>query len=222
MHIRDRVEYDPVLDLGMPNNYMRWALEAIEEVGGKNGLAIILRDAGLDRLQYTPPPDNDAFEGFTSAHYASLTTAILSFFGRAAESMTMRVGRISARRAITQQAQLFNVPALLAEKDRPLDAQFRVGLKTIQEGIRKLWAAHGQGSVLTLEETEDAWLYVNETCPECAGKASDTPMCWLFVGVLRETTRWFTGRDFGIVETKCRALGAPACVWQIGKTPLAE
>jgi hypothetical protein len=134
--------------------------------------------------------------------------------------MTTRVGRVSARRAIAQQAQLFNVTALLTVKEKPLSEQFKVGLNAMQEGIRKLWALQGQDLVLKLEETDDAWLYINQSCPECAGRLADLPMCWLFVGVLRETTRWFTGRDFKIVETECRATGDPGCIWYISKTPL--
>jgi predicted hydrocarbon binding protein len=107
----------------------------------------------------------------------------------------------------------------MALKVMPLSVQFKLGLSNMQDGIRKLWSSHGQQTVLRLEETRDAWLYINETCPECAGKAADVPMCWLFVGVLHETTRWFTGKDFEIVETECRTMGAPACVWRISKTP---
>ena len=40
MNIHDKAEHDPVADMGLPNNYMRWALVAIEEVAGKNGLTI--------------------------------------------------------------------------------------------------------------------------------------------------------------------------------------
>jgi predicted hydrocarbon binding protein len=219
MNIRNKSEHDPVTDMGMPNNYVRWALESIEEIAGKNGLSIILREAGLEELQDNFPPDNDEFGALTAVHYTNLTAAILNFFGRAAKSMTARIGRVSARRAIDHQAQLFNVAALTALKVMPLTVQFKLGLSNMQDGIRKLWASQGQQSVLRLEETKDAWLYINETCPECAGKRADAPICWLFVGVLHETTHWFTGKNFEIVETECRTMGAPACVWRISKTP---
>jgi predicted hydrocarbon binding protein len=219
VQVRDRIEGDPVAAMGMPNNYMRWALEAIEEVAGQNGLAIILREAGLERLQHHPPPDDEAFAGLTTGQYADLTAAILNFFGRAAKSMTARVGRVSARRAIDQQARLFNVAALLALKVMPLNVQLKLGLAQMQDGLRKIWAAHDQQLILRVQETDEAWLYVNETCPECSGKAADEPICWLFVGTLRESGRWLTGKELEIVETECRAVGAPACVWRISKTP---
>ena len=57
-----------------------------------------------------------------------------------------------------------------------------------------------------------------ETCPVCAGKRADGPMCALFDGVLTEAVHWITGRDFAVREVQCRAMGAEACVWEIAKT----
>ncbi len=219
MNIRDKAERDPVAELGMPNNYVRWALEAIEDVAGKHGLVIILREAGLEYLRDHPLPDNDKIENFTMGHYADLNAAVLNFFGRAAKSMTMRVGRISAQRAIANQAKVFNVAALLTLKVMPLNMQLKLGASQMQEGFRKIWAAHGQKFVTRLEETEDSWLYIQETCPQCAGKESDEPICWIFTGTLQESIRWLTGKKLEIVQTECRAMGAPACVWRISKTP---
>ncbi|MGD9101719.1 MAG: 4-vinyl reductase, partial [Anaerolineae bacterium] len=100
MNIRNKAEHDSVADMGMPNSYVRWALEAIEEVAGKNGLAVILREAGLEALKDNFPPDTDDFGGLTMGQYSDLNAAVLNFFGRAARSMTMRVGRVSTRQAI--------------------------------------------------------------------------------------------------------------------------
>jgi len=34
-----------------------------------------------------------------------------------------------------------------------------------------------------------------------------------------EGVRWLTGKEFEVEEVECRATGAPACVWEISKTP---
>jgi predicted hydrocarbon binding protein len=128
---------------------------------------------------------------------------------------------VSARRAIDRQAKLFNIAALLGLKLMPLNVKLKLGLSQMQDGFRKIWAAHGQKMVSRVEETDAAWLFIRETCPECAGKVSDEPMCWLFVGSLRESTQWLTGKELEIVETECRAAGAPACIWRISKKPQA-
>ena len=61
MNIRNRAEHDPVADMGLPNSYMRWALEAIEEVAGKPGLTI----PRLPPEQLRPPPPE--FQGFPAS-----------------------------------------------------------------------------------------------------------------------------------------------------------
>jgi predicted hydrocarbon binding protein len=217
MNIRNKSSHDPVADMGLPNSYMRWALEAIEEVAGKPGLTIILREAGLETLQENLPPDDDAFGSLTMGQYATLNAAILNFFGRAAKSMTMRIGRVSSRHAIEKQAELFNIVALMALKVMPLNVQVKLGGVQLQDGFRKMYAAHDQQFIGRFEETDEAWFHIVETCTMCAGKVSEEPMCWLFTGTLSESLKWLTGKDFDVVETECRAAGAPACVWRISK-----
>jgi predicted hydrocarbon binding protein len=205
--------------MGLPNNYMRWALVAIEEVAGKNGLAVILREAGLEELKDNFPPDNDDFDGLKVRQFADLNSAVLNFFGRAARSMSMRVGRVSSRQAIEKQAELFNVVALMALKVMPLNMQMKLGQSKMYDGFHKIWAANGQQFMGRLEEEDDAWLHIRETCTNCAGKVSDEPICWLSTGTLHESIQWLTGKEFEIVQTECRAMGAPACVWRVSKKP---
>ncbi len=219
MNIRNKSQHDPVADMGLPNNYMRWALEAIEEVAGPPGLTIILRQAGLEWLQESLPPDDDEFGGLSTGQYADLNAAILNFFGRAAKSMTIRIGRVSSQHAIEKQAELFNIVALKALKVMPLNVQVKLGGGQMHDGFRKLYAAHGQQFSSRFEETDDAWLHIIETCLVCAGKVTDEPMCWLTTGTLSESLKWLTGKEFDVMETECRATGAPACVWRISKKP---
>ena len=51
MQIRNNPEHDPVMDLYIVDAYMLWALMAAEEVVGKNGLTVVLRQAGLEPLR---------------------------------------------------------------------------------------------------------------------------------------------------------------------------
>ncbi len=65
----------------------------------------------------------------------------------------------------------------------------------------------------------DKLAYITEDCPMCAGKLADEPICWLWTGSLKEAAHWQTGKEFEVVQVACRAMGDPACVWEIGKTP---
>ena len=50
MGIRAKPIHAPVTDLYFYDSAMLWALQATEEVAGKNGLAVVVRDIGLERL----------------------------------------------------------------------------------------------------------------------------------------------------------------------------
>jgi predicted hydrocarbon binding protein len=220
MQITNKTEYDPVADLYMVDAYMRWALLAAEEVVGHQGLSIVLRQSGLERLIDHYPPNELKLSGLLSyGDYASLSTGLLSFYGRAGKSMVLRIGRISAKHGIEQQGALFGLGAVIAAKVLPIPTQLKIGLETIQNGFQKLAGSVGQELHLRIEDRGDKWAYVAPECAMCAGKKADDRICWLFNGTLQESLHWQTGKDFHIEEVECRALGAPACVWEVSKTP---
>ena len=108
MEIRDKPEHDPVVDMPVLDAYMRWALLTTEEVVGRNGLAVLLRQIGLERLINNYPPEQLKFAtGLTLGEYASFNADLINFFGRAARSMTLRIGRQSARHGIEHQGALW-------------------------------------------------------------------------------------------------------------------
>lgn len=220
MVIKKKAEHDPVADLYMVDAYMRWALLAAEEVVGQRGLGIVLREAGLERLINNYPPNELRLSGNLSyGDYADLSSGLLNFYGRAGKSMVLRIGRISAKHGIEQQGALFGLGAVIAAKVLPLPTQLKIGLDTIQNGFQKLANSVGQELHLRIEDRGDRWAYVAPECAMCAGKQADDRICWLFNGTLQESLHWQTGKDLVIEEVECRALGAPACVWEVSKTP---
>jgi hypothetical protein len=48
MTIENKPEHDPISDNAIVDAYMRWALMAAEEVAGKSGSAIVLKQSGLE------------------------------------------------------------------------------------------------------------------------------------------------------------------------------
>lgn len=220
MQITKKTDYDPVADLYMVDAYMRWALLAAEEVVGHQGLSVVLREAGLPQLINNYPPNELKLSGMLSyGDYANLSSGLLTFYGRAGKSMVLRIGRISAKHGIEQQGALFGLGAVIASKILPIPAQLKIGLDTIQNGFKKLAASVGQELHLRVEDRGEKWAYVAPECAMCAGKQADGHICWLFNGTLTESLHWQTGKDFEIQEVECRALGAPACVWEVNKTP---
>jgi hypothetical protein len=220
MEITNKAEHDPVGDLYMVDAYMLWALMAAEEVIGKNGLAVVLRQAGLDRLINNYPPNQlKVTRDLTYGDYTSLSVGLLAFFGRAGKSMNLRIARQSTRYATEHQGALFGAAALLAAKVLPVPTQIKMGLNAMQLGLRKLSQSVGQDLRLRVEDKGDSFHYINEDCGVCAGKRADEPICIIGTGLIQEALRWQTGKEFAVEEIECRALGAPACIWEVSKTP---
>ena len=100
----------------------------------------------------------------------------------------------------------------------PLSSQIKMVVENMQDGFRKLYQEGGSEVHLSIEDRGDKWAYVAESCPMCAGKESDSLICWGWIGTLKEPILWLTGKEVEIEEVECRAMGAPACVWEISKT----
>jgi len=218
MDIKNKTLPDPTLNLPMVEAYMTWALKASEEVIGKQGLGIILRENGLGRFIDHHPPENLMLrQDITFQDYANLSTGILKFYGRAGKSVVIRIGRISSKYGIEKQGAVFNVAALMAIKLLPLSVQLKTGLENLQNGFRKIYKEGGCDFHVGLEDRGNKLAYISETCPICAGKESDSHICWIWIGTLKESLLWLTGREFEVEEVECRAKGASACVWEVSK-----
>jgi predicted hydrocarbon binding protein len=222
MEIRDRTDHDPATDILLVDAYMRWALMAAEEVIGKNGLAVVLRQEQLEQFIGNYPPEQlKVTTGLTLYHYASLNAGLLNFFGRAARSMSLRIGRNTARYAVEHQSALFGTAALLASKVLPVSTQIKMGLSAMQAGFRRLSQAVGQERRLELEDRGASWAYLDYDCPMSAGKQADEPIGYIQTGAIQEALHWQIGKDFEVEQIACRSMGAPASIWLVGKTPRA-
>lgn len=218
MKIAKKLSHDPAADLHMADAYMRWQLLAAEEVVGKQGLAVALREAGLDRfVDHYPPEEFNFNTQVTTGEYAALIAGLSAVYGRATRSMAMRVGRLGCKMAIEKQGALFNVAGTLALKMLPVGAQLKMGLENMQNGFRQLSKTLGEDYGLSVEDRGDTVAYVSKACPLCAGIEADAAVCWIFTGNLEEAVRWLTGKEHQVVETACRAKGDPACVWEVSK-----
>ena len=220
MEIKDKTPNDPVASLHLVDAYMRWALLAAEEVVGKKGLQVLLRERGLERFIDNYPPELLKISGdITLGDYAQLCTGLLTFFGRAGKSMVIRIGRLTSKYAIEKQSSVYNVAAKTAAKLMPSGLQVKLVLDSMVNGYNKLYAENGQELHFSLDDRGNKWAFISVECPLCAGKVADLPMCWGRIGTLKEALFWLTGKDFDVEEVECRALGASACVWDVSKTP---
>ena len=222
MDIKDKTKPDPVAKLFLVDAYMRWALLAAEEVVGKQGLTVVLRSNGLERFIDNYPPELLKISGnITLGDYARLCAGLLTFFGRAGKSMVVRIGRLTSKYAIEKQGSIYNAAAKTAARLLPPASQVKIVLDNMANGYNKLYAECNQELHFCVEDRGDAWAFISVECPLCAGKAAEIPMCWGRIGTLKESVTWLTGKEFDVEEVECRAMGAPACIWLVNKTPKA-
>ncbi|MEK7312494.1 MAG: hypothetical protein AAB382_11010 [Chloroflexota bacterium] len=66
---------------------------------------------------------------------AYMRWALLSFFGRAAKSMVLRIGCLSAKQGIDQQGAMFGIAAPPASKLLPYPTQVKLGLEAMREAL---------------------------------------------------------------------------------------
>lgn len=223
LEITNKPEPDPVASLHILDAYMRWALLAAEEIVGAPNMHIILRRARLERLVDNYPPNRLEVSGdFTFGDYANFCAALLDFFGRAGEEMVGHIGGTSARKAISQQFELYNISGLIGSQTLPVADQLQLGMEAILAGFQQLAAGAGEEWRGHIEDRGVTLAFVVETCPLCAGKRANGCIGALFTGMLRESAKWLLNQQFAVKETACRAKGDPAGVWEVNKTPLEK
>lgn len=92
----------------------------------------------------------------------------------------------------------------------------------IAETLQRLAQAFSKpgGLQMHFEQRSEGYVYRLEQCPVCHGRHTETPACYLIVGVFQEALYWMSGgKYYPVVETACQARGAAACVIEIARQP---
>ena len=199
------------------NKLVRLYLAAIEDLIGSNGVAAVLRLAGLGQLIGQYPPDTFDRE-FRFADFAAINQSIVDVYGaQGAKGLCLRAGRATLRNAVTDGGLMADLPDP-AFKLLPVGAQVKVGLNTLAEVLSKLSDQEAR-----LEEHGGDLLFIIETCPECWERTAERAICYGNTGVLLETLHWLTDtEDYGVIEEKCVAKGDDACTFRISTKPEEE
>jgi hypothetical protein len=199
------------------NKFTRIALEAYEEVLGKNGLNAILNLAGLSNLIDNYPPDNLERQ-IDFADFTALHIALEEMYGpRGGRGLALLAGRATSNDALKNFGALAGVgdPAF---RQLPLQAKIRIGLPA---AARIFSQVTDQQS--TVDETDAAFIWTIHNCPICwTRKGADKPVCYIFTGLLQATLTWVSGGlEFRVNESKCCAVGDTICEFVIQKEPIA-
>ncbi|NTV36794.1 MAG: 4-vinyl reductase [Anaerolineaceae bacterium] len=198
-----------------PNKIARIIMLSLEDIMGKNGINAILNLANLPNLIDNLPPDTLERQ-FDFADLSSILGALEELYGpRGGRGLALRAGRAAFDEGLRNFGALAGVGDL-AFKVLPLQAKLRIGLGAMAKIFSTTSDQHS-----TVEEKDEYFVYTIHACPQCYGRHTDKPDCFIGAGLLLSGLKWVSGgNEFKVVEEKCIAMGDPTCDYLIYKTPV--
>jgi predicted hydrocarbon binding protein len=182
----------------------------IEDVMGSNGVAAVLRLAKLAHLIGNYPADTLDRE-FSFQDFAAVNQAIEEMYGaQGAKGLCFRAGGVTVKYAIEDGA-------LFADLRHPAFELLAPGAK-VKVGLNILATTFGELSdqIARAQEDGDNLIFAVEQCPECWGRASESPICYGTAGMLHEALHWLSdSRRFTVDEIACIARGDESCTFVI-------
>jgi predicted hydrocarbon binding protein len=205
---------EPVLTY--PNRFARALFLAMDEVMGRHGRTTVLETAGLSRYNDVLPPDSLARDVSFRALAAANLALDQVYNARGGRGMALRVGRAWFSGGLAR----FGAMAGCADphfRALPLAERQATGLHALADVF-----THFSDQQCTVSPAPGGgWRFVVSPSAMAYGEQADRPICHPLVGMLQEAMRWFSnGREYGVRETECIAVGAPACVFVITPHPL--
>lgn len=197
------------------NMIVRYFLEAMEEIMGKNGLNAILNLAGLSQLIDNYPPA-DLKKEFDFSDFSGLNAALEEMYGpRGGRGLQLRAGRVGFTRGGQKMGAMVGVGDL-AFKVLPLGAKLKAGLPAMAMVFSKF-----SDQKSWVEDRGDYYAYFLNPCPVCWGRTADRPICFAAKGLLEEGLHWVSsGLKFRVDETECVAMGGENCTFAVYKEPI--
>jgi predicted hydrocarbon binding protein len=194
---------------------VRLLLQSLEEVLGRSGLQAVLNLAKLRYLINSYPPDN-LERPFTLSEVSAVLRALDEMYGpRAGRGLALRAGRAYFKYGLKE----FGLEQTLAEQGfrlQPLHQKLRL---VVEAGAVVVNRQIGQQAEVSDQDGKLTWRMA--PCPECWGRRTAEPCCYLAVGALQEAVYWAShGKNFEVEETACVAQGDPACTIVIDKRPI--
>ena len=199
------------------NKFARLALNAYEEVMGKNGLNAILNLIGLKNLIDNYPPDNLERQ-FDFADFTAIHVGLEELYGpRGGRGLALRAGRATFNHGLKNFGALAGFGDN-AFKELPLQSRIRIGLPAAARIFSQV-----TDQLSTVEETTDAFVWTTRRCPICwTHKGADKPVCYITTGLLQAMLTWVSGGlEYRVNESRCCAIGDTICEFMIQKEPIS-
>ena len=144
----------------------------------------------------------------TAQAYATLQSAIRTYYGRGARGILMRIGSKLWQGLLDDSSVGIKAQAALL-RGLPKSARRKPALELL---AKILSASNGTISVHTLDLD---LLLVDQASPATLNQSDESPICFVTFGLIRECLYWSDGQEHDIEERACRAMGAHQCEFKI-------
>lgn len=187
---------------------LRAFVQTVSDELGADNLSAVLDKAGLSPL-LADPEAVARFDASASAQaYAGLQQALRIYYGRGARGILSRVGAQFWKRLLNESTLTVKPQILFA---RTLATVTRP--KPVLDLLARLLSA--KPGDITVHTLDLDLLFVDHVSPSTTNQRDIEPVCWVTLGLMRESLFWAAGREYDIAETSCRATGAEACEFHV-------
>jgi predicted hydrocarbon binding protein len=140
--------------------------------------------------------------------YATLQTAMRTYYGRGARGVLLRVGQ-RLWNLLLEDAALGGKAQAALIKRLPLSTRRKSVLELLARWIG------AQENDITVHTLDLDLLFVDHVSPTAEGQHASRPICFVTQGLIRESLVWATGQNVDVEETSCKAVGHDTCEFKI-------
>jgi predicted hydrocarbon binding protein len=140
--------------------------------------------------------------------YASLQAALRAYYGRGARGVLVRVGQ-RLWNYLLEDASLGAKAQAALIKRLPLSARRKSALELLGRSIGD------QPGDITVHTLDLDLLLVDHVSPTAHGVRNSAPICFVTLGLIRESLLWGTGQRHDVEEISCKAMEKNTCEFKI-------
>ena len=140
--------------------------------------------------------------------YATLQSAMRTYYGRGARGVLLRVGQRMWHLLLEDAALGGRAQAALIK---------RLPLATRRKSVLELLARWigAKPEDITVHTLDLDLLLADHASPAAEGQQASRPICFVTQGLIRESLFWATGQNVDVEETSCKAAGHDTCEFKV-------
>lgn len=195
-------------EVKFPSRVLRRFVETVSKELGPDQFSAMLSLSKLP-VEWAQPETFSKTDPVESAKaYASLQSALRTYYGRGARGSLIRVGQ-SLWNHLLDDAALGGKAQAAVIRRLPLTMRRKPTLELLGKFIS---TASEDVTVHTLDLD---LLLADHTSPNADGQSASAPICYVTQGLIRECLYWATEKNYDVEETSCIAMGEEACEFTI-------